>query len=538
MRQPIQGTVSYFRSRIDNTLQPCAVCETGDGDAEKPLVLEVSPGGSAQNLPQMLERVESFAAIAARKGLACVVAWPTGRGPGSVYQNYGEVDLFEAMEHLCSVYPIDRSRISVTGGSMGGAATWYLISHYPDVFAAGAPFCGYCDYRLWEKPGGYCFHMHPWEEPSWQSRSAAFLVENLQHTPVWMTHGEWDRASGAGVDVEHSLQMAERMKERGYAHKLTITPKTGHACHTPEALEQVIVWLLEQRKARHPKHVTLATYGLRHNRSYWVRIDQLARYGQRGQADAKLGDDGRLTVNTDNVRTLSLGPAGECTKAPVTIDGQDVGNVALEGWATLMREAGAWRSASPDLMAQKRHGVSGPIGDLFFEKTVLVPGMSGDEAQSHFNLDAAHSANYRFGPLNGGVHRGGIKGENSVKLPVIADNELSDETLAEANLVLYGTPSSNNVFARLANELPIAFEGKTIRVMDKTYSAERVSIFALFAHPANAERYVAVHGGVTPDALSWGSHLHAMLLPDYIVYDRGELLDWGFWGNDWTSSEG
>ena len=23
------------------------------------------------------------------------------------------------------------------------------------------------------------------------------------------------------------------------------------------------------------------------------------------------------------------------------------------------------------------------------------------------------------------------------------------------------------------------------------------------------------------------------LLPDYLVYAGGEVLDWGFWGNDW-----
>ena len=25
-----------------------------------------------------------------------------------------------------------------------------------------------------------------------------------------------------------------------------------------------------------------------------------------------------------------------------------------------------------------------------------------------------------------------------------------------------------------------------------------------------------------------------MLLPDYLVYDGGEILDWGYFGNDWT----
>ncbi|MCE2450286.1 MAG: prolyl oligopeptidase family serine peptidase [Candidatus Latescibacteria bacterium] len=93
-----------------------------------------------------------MAAIAAAGGHSCVVLRPTGRGPGSVYQNYGEVDVLEAIEHVAAHYAIDRARISITGSSMGGAAVWYLTSHYPDLFAAAAPFCGYCDYRRPDLP--------------------------------------------------------------------------------------------------------------------------------------------------------------------------------------------------------------------------------------------------------------------------------------------------------------------------------------------------------------------------------------------------
>jgi predicted peptidase len=142
-------------------------------------------------------------------------------------------------------YAIDPDRISITGASMGGAATWYLASHYPDLFAAAAPFCGYCDYRLWKKPGGYTFHMQEWEEPSWRSRSAAFLTENLEHTKIWMVHGEWDRAVGGGVDVEHSRQMSNLFTEKHYDFRYTEVPRTGHSPRSPEIFEDVVIWLLE-----------------------------------------------------------------------------------------------------------------------------------------------------------------------------------------------------------------------------------------------------------------------------------------------------
>jgi pimeloyl-ACP methyl ester carboxylesterase len=526
--------VLHFRSGIDEQLQPCAVCATDDSRATKALILEVSPGISAKNVETALPVVEQIAGIAARLGHSCVVLRPTGRGPGSIYQNYGEVDLFEALEHVCSVYPIDRDRITITGSSMGGAATWYLISHYPDVFAAAAPFCGYCDYRLWEKPGGLTFHMHPWEEPSWQSRSAALLVENLDHTPVWMVHGQWDRSVGGGVPVEHSLQMARVMEAAGLKHKLTVVPATGHGCGTPELMEQVVGWLLAQTKQRDPRRVALATWSLRHNRSYWVCIDQLCRYGQRGSVDARLEAEQRLAVATKNVRMMTLGPVRGLQEASVAIDGRDLGVVRLDRAATVQRDGdGNWVQTARQAPGQKRHSVSGPIGDLFHEPTILVPGTAGSQEETFFNTWVARHAATYFSSRNGGVHRGGIMGENSVELPVVPDAEISEEHLAERNLLLYGTAGSNAVLRRFAGDIPMNFQEGTIRLSDRTYTADRAAALAVFPHPLNPGRYVAVHGGVTPDAITWGSHLDMMLLPDYIVYSGGQLLDWGFWGNDW-----
>ncbi|MBI1929748.1 prolyl oligopeptidase family serine peptidase [Candidatus Poribacteria bacterium] len=529
------GQLHYFRSDVDGKLHPCAVCATDTSHTPKPLIVEVSPGALG-NLAGAVALTEQIAGIAAKHNRSCVVLRPTGRGSGSVYQNYGEVDVLEAIEHTASNYAIDRDRITITGASMGGAATWYLISHYPDLFAAAAPFCGYCDYRLWEKPGGLTFHLHEWEEPSWKSRSAAFLIENLAHTPVWIVHGEWDRGVGGGVPVEHSRQMAQLLEARGYPYQYTEVPKTGHGCRTPDVWEQVILWLLEQRKQSAPNHVPLATYDLRHNRSYWVTIDQLSHYGERGMVDARFVEKNRIVVHTENVRTFSLGPMGGDESAHLVIDDQAVGDMNLSCQRRFQRSReGVWAGGNFDLAGEKRHRASGPISDLFFDGLILVPGTVRTEEETFFTRWVAENAVGYYRSRNGGVHRGGIMGDNAVDLPTIPDVELSEERLRANNLLLYGTDASNAIFARFKGRLPIAFEGQTICLSDKSYAADGTAIFAVFPHPDNPERYVAVHGGVTPDAICWGSHLDMQLLPDYIVYSGGKLLDWGFWGNDWKS---
>lgn len=528
----VAGKVDHYLSAMDGQRRPYAVCATGTDDRPRPMIVEVSPGGT--DLERGVRLTESIAAIAARHGLACVVVRPTGRGPGSVNQNYGEVDTLEAIEDAAEKHNVDRDRITITGSSMGGAATWYLVSHNPDRFAAGAPFCGYCDYRQWEKPGGFTFHMHAWEEPSWRARSAVLLTENLEHTPLWIVHGEWDRSVGGGVSVQQSRQMARLLEEKGFSHQYTEVPQTGHGCRTPEVWEKVILWLLQQRKSGSPDHVCLVTYELRHNRCYWVSIDQLEKYAQRAKLDARRTDDGGVAVTTENVQTLSLGPIADAASAPVTIDGQEVAQVDLTGRTQFRRQAdGTWRAGEFDISREKSHGCSGPIGDLFHENVILVPGTVGSREETFFLAMGAGNARRYFRGRNGGVHRGGIMGENNVDLPLASDSQLADERLARNNLLLYGTYSTNSVLKSFQGRLPLEFGKDSITVAGKTFQGERVALFAVFPHPDNPDRYVAVHGGVTPDAITWGSHLDMQLLPDYIVYNGGELLDWGFFDNRW-----
>ena len=531
------GQLLYLWSRTDRKLHPYAVCATDNSREAKSLILDVSPG-AINNLPQAVKDTEDLAAIAARHGKSCVVARPTGCGPGSVYQNYGEVDLLEAIEAVCANFTIARDRITIMGVSMGGAATWYMVSHYPDLFAGAVSVCGYCDYELWEKPGGLTFHMNLWEEPSWISRSAKFLVENLRHTPVWAIHGEWDRSVGGGVSVEHSRQMARLMADKGFEHQYTEVPKAGHgrSSVSPQLQEEVVLWLLDRRKRRDPDHVSLATYGLRHNRSYWVTIEQLEHYGRRGMLDARFGRNSKLEIGTEGVRTFSVGPVPGRGMTAVTVDSQALGSFDLQAPRVFRRSiGGSWTDGAADLASEKRHAVSGPIGDLFFESVILVPGTSGTDEEGHFNTWVANNAARYFRERNGGVHRGGILGQNSIELRVASDKELTEDEIAANNLVLYGTHASNAVLARFESNLPLRFEGNNIYLGDKLFSAERAAVFAVFPHPLSSDRYAAVHGGVTSDAITWSSHLDMMLLPDYIAYSGGALLEWGFWGNDWRS---
>jgi predicted peptidase len=46
------------------------------------------------------------------------------------------------LQHILKTYEIDRSRLLVTGYSLGGHGTWYMASEHPDLFTAAIPMAG------------------------------------------------------------------------------------------------------------------------------------------------------------------------------------------------------------------------------------------------------------------------------------------------------------------------------------------------------------------------------------------------------------
>ncbi|MFC1737325.1 hypothetical protein ACFL1X_14530, partial [Candidatus Hydrogenedentota bacterium] len=175
-----------------------------------------------------------------------------------------------------------------------------------------------------------------------------------------------------------------------------------------------------------------------------------------------------------------------------------------------------------------------PIADIFFEETIMVAGTTGTEEENHWLPTLANFAARRYRELNGGVHRGAIPGTNDVEFEIVADSDLTEEKRKSCNLILYGTYDTNSVLAKFKGKLPLEFNGKTIKLNGREFTGDNSAVFAVFPHPENPERYIAVHGGSSaPDAIVFGTHIHMGLCPDYLVYNRAEILGWGFWGNEW-----
>jgi predicted peptidase len=124
------------------------------------------------------------------------------------------------IDSLSALPFIDNTRIYITGLSMGGYGTWYLITRYPDKFAAAIPICG----------GG------DWNQ-----------VDNFKHVPIWAFHGGRDEI----VPPDQSRMMISALKKAGGKPKYTEYKKAGHDSWTPAFTEpDLLPWLFKQRLAK------------------------------------------------------------------------------------------------------------------------------------------------------------------------------------------------------------------------------------------------------------------------------------------------
>ena len=127
--------------------------------------------------------------------------------------------VMQILDNSLKMYPVDTSRIYLTGLSMGGYGSWDWAIREPDRFAAIVPICG----------GG--------DETK---------ADRLIRTPIWAFHGDKDDV----VPPAASRTMIAAIKEAGGEPKYTELSGVGHDSWTPAYNDPkgVVPWMFEQKK--------------------------------------------------------------------------------------------------------------------------------------------------------------------------------------------------------------------------------------------------------------------------------------------------
>lgn len=148
--------------------------------------------------------------------------------------SWWRVDALRALveEVIADRGDIDRSRLYVTGLSMGGYGIWSFISRYPDYFAAAAPICG----------GGDPFRLpanRPPEKVGIANEFSPAGLRSASKLPVWAFHGKDDRS----VPLLEAEMMVSLLRDGGNAGaRLTVYDGVGHVGAWERAYEDPSVW--------------------------------------------------------------------------------------------------------------------------------------------------------------------------------------------------------------------------------------------------------------------------------------------------------
>jgi predicted peptidase len=157
-------------------------------------------------LPQLLEKTADFPFIVVSPQCPDHSFWST------------ETDgIMALLDEIISLYPVDDTRIYLTGLSMGGYGAWDLAMKYPERFAALATVCS----------GGIVEKAH--------------VLKNL---PVWAFHGAKDNI----VPMQDTINMVEALKLSDGNIKLTIYPDAEHDSWTETYKNNLLYeWFLQHQ---------------------------------------------------------------------------------------------------------------------------------------------------------------------------------------------------------------------------------------------------------------------------------------------------
>jgi len=484
-------TIRGFVSRVDGSVQPYAVTLPEGAGARTskrwPLYVVLHGRGGDRNEIRFIEEHDGKPVPKDQTWIQLDVF---GRIDNS-YRWAGETDVFEAMNDVKRRFKIDDRRVVLWGFSMGGAGSWHLGVHHPDEWCSVGPGAGFVDYYKYQD------RKEPLPSPQHETLNIYDAIPyalNAFNVPICTYGGELDKQLAA------STLMVEAAKAKEVPIKFIIGPKTEHKFH-PDSFKEFMAFHqqnVEQGRptSRQRREIQFVTHTLKYNRCDWLTIEEMDEPYDAASVHAKVGDDGVVHIRTENVTALQL---ARDIADRVEIDGNELplANAAggllpgvlyswnADHWEVLDYDSS--RAFSENSGLHKRHNLQGPIDDAFMEPFVCV--LPTGKAWNESHAAWAKWTHDRFAREFDKWYRG--------VAPSVKDSDVSDELIADKNLILFGDPGSNAVLARILEDLPVKWTQGSIEVTDKKYDPAQHGLSLIYPNPLNPNRYVVINSGHT-----------------------------------------
>jgi dienelactone hydrolase len=483
-----------YRSVVDGTAQPYELSIPASYDPAKPIALYIYLHGMSHYVPDLgWDWTGGSDQPGGRPSANNYISVNLfGRGNNS-FRWAGETDVMEAIASVRKRYNIDPNRIVLAGFSMGGAGSWQIGLHNPDMFCGLEIDAGVIGNRL-NMDG-----LTPAQKAA-QSTYGIMIPHavNVVDVPLVAYAGQNDAQLKASQDIS-----AQLVRE-GY-HMQTVsplysvgtdiftawlaTPGQGHSHATGQTL-QIINDFTKANFARGrvmPDHIRFVTYTLRYNHDFWITVDALQQQFDQARVDAtRDAAKANFTITTQNISRLVLDDTAQAKQ--ITIDGDALAVTPAASLVLARNAAGHWQTASADAGTglRKQHDLQGPVNDAFFDSFLCVTPTGTPN-----NAIADERGQQELARFSASFTRD-YCGNARTK----ADTDITADDIANSNLVLFGDPGSNKILAKIADQLPIKWTKDSIIVGDQTYSAADHVPVLIYPNPLNPKRYIVLNTGL------------------------------------------
>jgi len=506
--------VRGFRSGLDGSVQPLRITIPEEYYGSAAFPLDVALHGRFTSLYEV-EYIDTWQGAEIQYLPGTIQIDVNGRGKNA-YHWPGETDVFEAMRFAESNYKIDGERRLLRGFSMGGAGVWHIGLHFPDLWTSVEVGAG----------DNESHRMPEVTELAPHQQAMCTIFDNMFE---WMLNAFNTRFIGYVGEMDgslrkHILARQQLLRERVHFHgqsftdgvsvsespgiRFLVAANTPHA-YPPEFRKRTEALHLDNvRRGRQiPDHVRFLTYTTRYNRSFWLTLDGLERHYQRAEVDATRSTDRKqFDITTKGLSRLLVRDVA--AGASINIDGELVkatgsGEIAME------KAEGRWRQATTkeDNTLRKRHGLQGPIDDVFLEPFLVVrptgtPWNAAANQQALRLLDE-FDQRYRI------AFRGRIRIKN--------DAEVTEADFARYHVVLFGDPGSNQWIRRLNGRVPVQWTREFVAVGSRRFSAADSLPALIYPSPLNSSHYVVMNSGITANWEDWAGDFSTPQYGDFAI---------------------